>query len=132
MKRVTGIGGIFFKTKDPKALKEWYIKHLGFNQSEHGVIQFAWRDVDKPEQKGTTVWQAFKDSTTYFQPSDKDFMINLRVENLEELMEELKNAGVQTVGEMEKYDFGKFAWIIDPEGNKIELWEPIDEEPKKE
>ena len=132
MKKVTGIGGVFFKTKDPKAIKEWYIKHLGFEQSEHGGIVFEWTTTDQPAEKGQTVWAPFKDSTTYFQPSEKEFMINLRVENLEELMKELKNEGVQMVGEIEKYEYGKFGWIIDPEGNKVELWEPIEEEPKSE
>jgi len=83
---------------------------------------------DAPEQKGYTAWGAFKEDTKYFQPSQKDYMINLRVENLEELIEQLEKEGVQVVGEIEKYEYGNFGWIIDPEGNKIELWEPVDNE----
>ena len=128
MKKVTGVGGIFFKTKDPKKLNEWYGKHPGFKQSEEGAILFEWRNTDVPEQKGYTVWGPFKESTTYFQPSQREFMINLRVENLEELVEQLKKEGGQVVGEIEKYEYGKFGWIMDPEGNKIELWEPVDNE----
>ena len=86
MKKVTGIGGIFFKTKDAKKLNEWYIQHLGFTQSVDGGILFEWKNTDAPEQKSYTVWGTFKEDTTYFQPSKKEFMINLRVENLEELI----------------------------------------------
>jgi predicted enzyme related to lactoylglutathione lyase len=128
MKRVTGIGGIFFKTKDAKMLNEWYVKHLGFKQSADGSILFEWRNTDAPEEKGYTVWSTFKETRKYFEPSTKDYMINLRVENLEALIEELKSEGVQAVGEIETYEYGKFGWVIDPEGNKIELWEPLDNE----
>jgi len=120
MKRVTGIGGVFFKSNDAKKLNEWYVKHLGFIQNEDGSILFEWRNTDAPDKKSYTVWSAFKESTTYFEPSRKDFMVNLRVENLEELMKELKKEGVQTVGEIQKFEYGNFAWIIDPDGNKIE------------
>ena len=128
MKKVTGIGGIFFKTKNAKALNEWYVKHPGFTQADDGGILFEWRNTDAPEQKGYTVWGTFKENTNYFEPSQKDFMINLRVENLEGILEELKKEGVQVVGEIEKYEYGEFGWVIDPEGNKIELWEPSDGE----
>lgn len=125
-KRVTGIGGIFFKTKDPKAIYDWYSKHLGLACNEYGAT-FKWRDADDAEKTGTTVWSAFKENTSYFNPSEKPFMFNYRVENLEELLKVLKEEGVTVVGEMETYSYGKFGWILDPEGNKIELWEPIDE-----
>jgi len=128
MKKVTGIGGIFFKTKDAKKLNKWYARHLGFIQNEDGSILFEWRNSDAPDKKGYTAWSAFKETTAYFEPSQKDFMINLRVENLEQLIIELKEEGVQTVGEIEKFEYGKFGWIVDPEGNKIELWEPVDSE----
>ncbi len=125
-KRVTGIGGIFFKTKNPEAMKNWYEKHLGLVKDEYGSI-FEVRNTDNTEQKNYTVWSPFKEDTKYFEPSQKDFMINYRVENLEVLVKELKEEGVTIVDEIETYDYGKFVHILDIEGNKIELWEPIDE-----
>ena len=128
MKKVTGIGGVFFKCKDSKKMNEWYVQHLGFKQAEDGSILFEWRDSDNPGKKGYTVWSPFKKTTDYFQPSQKEYMINLRVENLENLLEQLKKEGANVVGEMETFEYGKFGWVIDPEGNKIELWEPVDSE----
>lgn len=122
-KRVTGIGGLFFKTKDPKASKDWYKKHLGFNTDDYGST-FWWKD--KKGNDCSTQWSPFKDDTNYFEPSTKGFMFNYRVENLEELIKILREEGVQIIGDMEVYDYGKFAWILDNEDNKIELWEPID------
>lgn len=122
-KRVTGIGGIFFKTKDPDKTKDWYKNHLGLNTDNYGCT-FWWKDENG--NKCSTQWSPFKEDTNYFSPSDKDFMFNYRVENLEELLKILKDEGVTIVGEMETYDYGKFGWILDPEGNKIELWEPVD------
>jgi predicted enzyme related to lactoylglutathione lyase len=127
MKRVTGIGGIFFKCKDQEAQKRWYEKHLGMQMNDWGGTLFWWRDADHPEKKGSTSWSTFKEDTRYLDPSEKGFMINYRVENLEELLKTLKEEGVQQVGVIESYEYGKFAWIMDPEGNKIELWEPVDE-----
>jgi predicted enzyme related to lactoylglutathione lyase len=129
MKRVTGLGGVFFKTKDPKKIKEWYGKHLGLPMDEYGV-SFRWIDPNNKEAKepAQTAWSPFKEDTPYFQPSEKPFMFNYRVENLVELLKALKEEGVQIVGEMEDTPYGKFGWIMDPEGNKIELWEPKDEE----
>ena len=123
MKRVTGLGGVFFKTNDPKKMKEWYKNHLGVGEI------FSWKEVDKPDAKANamTVWSPFKADTDYFNPSEKPFMFNYRVENLVELLKILKDEGVQIVGEMQEMSYGKFAWIMDPEGNKIELWEPIDD-----
>jgi predicted enzyme related to lactoylglutathione lyase len=127
MKRVTGIGGIFFKTENPELIRSWYAKHLGIGmQDQHGAV-FTW-GKEGTDEKGSTVWSPFKKTTTYFQPSEKDFMFNYRVENLEALLALLKEEGVQIVGEMEVYEYGKFGWIMDPEGNKIELWEPVDAE----
>ena len=123
MKKVTGIGGIFFKCKDPKQIKTWYATHLGINTDPYGAT-FEWREAADPGQKGTTQWSPFAETTKYFEPSSKDFMINYRVENLEALVEQLKKEGVTIVDSIESYDYGKFIHIMDPEGNKIELWEP--------
>jgi predicted enzyme related to lactoylglutathione lyase len=125
MKKVTGIGGIFFKCKDPNKMKEWYKTHLGLDAGPYGA-SFAWRQDEDPTKKGTTQWSPFAETTKYFEPSTKDFMINYRVENLEALVEQLKNEGVTIVDKIESYDYGKFVHIVDMEGNKIELWEPVD------
>ena len=121
--RVTGLGGFFFKSKDPKKIREWYGKHLGLPVDNYGC-SFWWKD--KEGNDAMTQWSPFNDNTDYFKPSEKQFMMNFRVENLAELLKALKEEGVTIVGEMQEYDYGKFGWIIDPEGNKIELWEPID------
>jgi len=125
MKKVNGIGGIFFKCKDPKAMKEWYKTNLGLNTNDYGAT-FEWRDDQNPSKKGSTTWSPFSESTKYFEPSAKDFMINYRVENLEALVEDLKKNGVTIVDNIETYDYGKFVHILDAEGNKVELWEPFD------
>ena len=125
MKKVTGIGGVFFKSKDPKQITEWYQKHLGLNTNPYGA-SFEWYEAPDSNRKAQTQWTPFPETTKYFAPSDKDFMINYRVENLEALVEELKKENVTIVDKIETYDYGKFIHILDPEGNKIELWEPID------
>lgn len=125
--RVTGIGGIFFKSENPQKLKEWYNKHLGLQTDQWGT-NFEWRQADEGTQKGFTQWSPFTETTTYFEPSTRDFMVNYRVENLEALIEELKNNGVTILDEIEEYEYGKFVHILDLEGNKVELWEPDDEE----
>ena len=125
MKKVTGIGGIFFKCKDPNKLREWYNTHLGVNAGEYGA-SFEWREASDPAKTGVTQWSPFNDATKYFEPSGNDFMINYRVDNLEALVEELKKEGVTIVDQIESYDYGKFIHIIDLEGNKVELWEPKD------
>lgn len=122
-KRVTGLGGIFFKSKDPDAAKNWYKKHLGLDTNDYGC-SFWWKDSEGKDCM--TQWSPMKEDTDYFEPSKKQFMMNFRVENLEELLEELKKEGVQVMDKVESYDYGKFGWIIDPDGNKIELWEPKD------
>jgi uncharacterized protein YndB with AHSA1/START domain/predicted enzyme related to lactoylglutathione lyase len=129
-RKVTGIGGLFFKSQNPKELKEWYKKHLGLNTDEYGA-NFEWRQGDDSSKYGFTQWGLFKQTTKYFEPSSKEFMINYRVENLQDLVIELKNEGVQIVDEMQVVDYGKFIHIMDIEGNKIELWEPIDTEYNK-
>jgi predicted enzyme related to lactoylglutathione lyase len=123
MKKVTGIGGIFFKCDDPKKMKEWYSKNLGLPVSDHGTV-FKWRETEDTDKIGSTVWSPFVKDTAYFAPSKKDFMINYRVENLEELVDQLKNDGVTIIDKIETYSYGKFVHVLDPEGNSIELWEP--------
>jgi lactoylglutathione lyase len=124
-KKVTGLGGIFFKCKDPKQMKDWYGRNLGLPIDDYGAT-FEFRLADNPEQKGSTIWSPFSDSTKYFEPSQKDFMINYRVENIEALVEELRTAGVTILDDIATYDYGKFVHIMDPEHNKIELWEPVE------
>ncbi len=125
MKKVTGIGGIFFKCKDPNKMREWYKTHLGFDTNAYGAT-FEWYEGADSTKKGQTQWSPFAETTKYFEPSTKDFMINYRVENLEALVEELKKEGVTVVDSVESYDYGKFVHILDTEGNKVELWEPKD------
>ncbi|WP_233578018.1 VOC family protein [Hanamia caeni] len=125
MKKVTGIGGIFFKCDDPKKMNEWYKTHLGLNTNEYGA-SFEWREESDSTKKGSTQWTPFAQATKYFEPSKKDFMINFRVANLESLLEDLKKEGVTIVDKIETYDYGKFVHIMDIEGNKIELWEPAE------
>ena len=125
-KKVTGIGGVFFKCKDPENMRDWYRDCLGLVTNEYGST-FEFRLSDEPEKKGYTQWSPFSRDTTYFQPSEKEFMINYRVHDLESLITELRAAGVTICDEMETYDYGKFVHIMDPEGNKIELWEPVDQ-----
>ncbi len=123
--RVTGLGGIFFKCKDVKAQKEWYQKNLGLRMDQYGTL-FEWRLSDDSSKIGTTQWSVFKETTKYFAPSTKEFMINYRVNDLERLVRQLKTAKVTIVDTMEVVEYGKFIHILDPEGNKIELWEPIE------
>jgi predicted enzyme related to lactoylglutathione lyase len=125
MKRVTGLGGIFFKSNDTAALKDWYSKHLGIITDQYGA-NFSWKDDNG--NTGHTVWSLFKKDSDYFKPGDQEYMINYRVENLEELLKTLKEEGVQVVGDMQTFEYGKFGWILDPDGHKIELWEPNNEE----
>jgi D-3-phosphoglycerate dehydrogenase len=122
-KRVTGIGGIFFKSKNPKALIAWYGKHLGLKTNDYGST-FCWKDNNGADC--STQWSPFAADTNYFVPSEKQFMQNFRVANLEKLLRQLEEEGVTIVGEMESFEYGNFGWVLDPEGNKIELWEPID------
>jgi predicted enzyme related to lactoylglutathione lyase len=122
-KRVTGLGGIFFKSDDPRKTKVWYAKHLGMDN-----IIFQWNDLSNPNAKepGQTVWSPFIKDTDYFKPGDKPYMFNYRVNDLSSLMKSLKDEDVAIVGKIEEYPYGKFGWIMDPDGNKVELWEPID------
>lgn len=130
MKKVTGIGGIFFKCKDPEKMKDWYQTHLGLNTNPYGAV-FEWYQGADSTKKGFTNWSPFKETTNYFEPSSKDFMINYRVADLEALVEELTKNGVTVLDSIETYEYGKFVHILDAEGNKIELWEPNDVEYEK-
>lgn len=127
LRRVTSIGGIFFKCKNPVALKKWYSTHLGLHTGEYGT-NFEWRHANDSLQKGYTLWGPFNENTRYFEPSQKQFMINYRVADLLPLVEVLKKEGVTILDEVESFEYGKFVHIMDLEGNKIELWEPNDVE----
>lgn len=128
MKRVTGIGGIFFKSDHQDKLYQWYEKHLGIQHAADGTgTAFEWQEINDAERKGMTVWSIFPRDTKYFDPSSSPFMINYRVDDLDALLAALKAEGVQVDPHREDYEYGRFAWIMDPDGNRIELWEP----PKK-
>jgi len=129
-KRATGIGGIFFKCKDPKKMRAWYQTHLGLNTNQYGTV-FEWRQGADTTKKGFTQWSPFGEKTKYFEPSTKDFMINYRVADLEWLVAQLKSAGVTITDTIETVEYGKFVHIMDIEGNKLELWEPNDVEFEK-
>ena len=124
MQRVTGIGGIFFKASDPEALGAWYRRHLGIGVQAWGGAAFKWAGPHNPGGVGTTVWSPFKASTEYFAPSAAPFMINYRVPDLRGLLEVLRSEGCQVDAKVEESEFGLFGWVMDPEGNKIELWQP--------
>jgi len=126
MKKVTGIGGIFFKCKNPDKMKEWYKVHLGLDTGPYGA-SFEWRDSEDPAKKGLTQWNTFTEKAKCFEPSSSDFMINYRVHNLEELVAQLEKEGVTIIDQIESFEYGKFVHILDMEGNKVELWEPPNE-----
>ncbi len=123
MRRVTGIGGVFFKAKDPKALGQWYKKHLGIDVQDWGGASFQWQTAAHPNPDGATVWSLFPDNTEYFQPGSSPFMVNYRVEDLDALLQILRKEGCQVDDKTENSDFGKFGWVADPEGNIIEVQE---------
>lgn len=124
MKRVTGIGGIFIKARDPQALREWYKRHLGLDIGDWGGVAFRWKDADNPGGEGTTVWSVFDDGSGYFAPSSAKFMVNYRVADLHALLAQLREEGCAVDDKVEESEYGKFGWVIDPEGNKAELWQP--------
>ena len=125
MARILGIGGVFFKSDDPQNLNQWYRQHLGIQTSGSDGAIFPWRRDDDPDRKEMTVWSVFSSSTNYFEPSPSSFMINYIVDDLDSILDELRAAGVTVDGKRETGEFGKFAWIADPDGNRIELWEPL-------
>jgi catechol 2,3-dioxygenase-like lactoylglutathione lyase family enzyme len=122
--RVTGLGGIFFKTADQAKTLEWYRERLGLDAMDFGAV-FLWREHDDAEETGYTVWSPFARDTEYFAPSDAPFMVNFRVQNLDALLASLRGDGVEVVAGPKEEPNGRFAWILDPEGRKIELWEPV-------
>ncbi|REH00317.1 VOC family protein [Flavobacterium aquicola] len=124
--KVTGIGGIFFFSDNPAETREWYAKNLGLDVNEWGST-FESRNINKPDEVNQLQWSPFKSGSEYFAPSKKEFMINYRVQNIEELVKNLRANGVTILDEMETFNYGKFIHIMDSEGNKIELWEPVDE-----
>lgn len=127
MKKVTGIGGIFFKCKDTQVTKAWYEKHLGLPVDDYGCTFWQAESV-KLDKKASQQWSPFKSDSSYFDPGKQDFMINYRVADLKSLLEELKQNAVEVVGKMEEYDYGKFGWVMDCDGRKVELWEPSNEQ----
>jgi predicted enzyme related to lactoylglutathione lyase len=124
MKRVTGIGGVFFQSENPVAIRAWYKEHLGIDVQDWGGASFPWADADGNPAAGTTVWNIAKAPSDYFAPSNAPFMINYRVADLHELVKALRSEGCHVLEKIEESEFGKFAWVIDPDGNKVELWEP--------
>ncbi|TDH29323.1 VOC family protein [Segetibacter sp. 3557_3] len=130
LKRVTGIGGIFFKCKDPGKVRDWYKTHLGLNSDKYGTV-FEWRQGADSSKKGFTQWSPFAETTKYFGPAERTFMINYRVANMDQLVKQLKNEGVQVMDSIQVVEYGKFVHILDVEGNKVELWEPNDIEYEK-
>ena len=124
MAKVTGIGGVFFKSRnDPKALAAWYEKHLGLTLEAFGGAVLNWQE-DTAEDKGLTVWSVAKQDTQWFSPSTSPFMINYRVDDMDGMVQQLKEAGIEVIQGPESHENGRFAWIMDPDGNKVELWEP--------
>ncbi len=124
MTRVTGIGGIFFKARDPEALRAWYRDHLGIAVEEWGGTAFRWQTPERPEPDGMTVWTIFAASSTYFDPSPAPFMVNYRVDDLDAVLAALRAEGCAVDEKVERSEFGAFGWVMDPEGNRVELWQP--------
>ena len=124
MRRVTGIGGIFIKSANTQRMRDWYQKHLGIDIQQWGGAAFAWKGAENPEGVGTTVWNVFEASSSYFDPSKANFMVNYRVANLKRVLKELRAEGVAVADKVEESEYGKFSWIMDPEGNRLELWQP--------
>lgn len=124
MPRVTGVGGIFFKARDPEALRAWYREHLQIPVEDWGGATFRWLEREEPTREGATVWSLFPANSKYFDPSPAPFMVNYRVTDLAAVLAELRAEGCQVDDRMEESEFGKFGWVMDPEGNRIELWEP--------
>ncbi len=123
MKKVTGIGGIFFKCKDPKKMNEWYKTHLGLDTNDYGAT-FEWKQAVESNKNGVTQWSPFAETTKYFEPSTREFMINYTVDDLVALVEQLKKEGVTILDEIQDSEYGKFVHILDLEKNKVELWQP--------
>jgi len=124
MKRVTGIGGIFFNSRDPIALRAWYKEHLGIDVQDWGGTAFTWTDAEGKPTVGTTIWTVGDATSNSFAPSTATFMVNYRVADLHALVKVLRTEGCNVLDKLDESEYGKFAWVIDPDGNKVELWEP--------
>ena len=124
MAKVTGIGGVFFRANDPEQLFAWYQTHLGIGRNSTGIVDFPWRRADDPEKSERTVWHLFPKDTTYFGATNPALMINYIVDDLDALLESLRAGGADVDGHREDSEYGRFAWVTDPEGNRVELWEP--------
>ena len=124
MAKVKGIGGIFFKSPDPRKLQDWYIQNMGIEADTEGYIVFGWRDKQNPQQEHSTVWSAFPHDTTYFDPTTQPYMFNYIVDDLDGMLEQLRAAGARVDDKVEELDYGRFGWATDPEGVRFELWEP--------
>ena len=124
MNRVTGIGGIFIKARNPDALRAWYRKHLGLDIQDWGGVSFQWHTPERPNPNGATVWSIFPDTSKYFAPSAAPFMVNYRVDDLHALLAVLRAEGCEVDAKSDESEYGKFGWMMDPEGNRVELWEP--------
>lgn len=125
MAKVTGLGGVFLRARDPKALMAWYATHLGVTPSGFGGVNFVWNECAQPEGDGMTVMSFFPLDTPYFGPARQPVMINFRVDDLDQMLAQLRDAGVSVDPKREDHDYGRFAWIYDNEGNRIELWQPL-------
>lgn len=130
MARVHGVGGVFIKARDPKALREWYKLHLGFALGEWGGLSFSWGDPEGPGAKGATIFSIFDEKSKYFDPSESRVMINFIVSDLEGLLKKLRDEGCKVEDKLEKSEYGHFGWVYDPEGHKIELWQPPESSPQ--
>ena len=128
MERATGIGGIFFKAKDPDGLQKWYENHLGLKPDPDGCVVFLWRERDEAASKAPTVWASFPADTKYFGNGSQTAMVNYRVKNLDSMLAQLRSAKAKVDDKIEESEYGRFAWVTDPEGNRIELWQPPDDE----
>ena len=124
MKRVTGVGGVFFKSKDPKSLGEWYRRHLGLEVEAWGGVAFRWVTPENPSGTGSTVWSPFNEDTSYFGSGPARFMVNFRVDDLHALLAALRAEGCEVDTRVEESEYGKFGWVGDLEGNRVELWQP--------
>jgi predicted enzyme related to lactoylglutathione lyase len=124
VRRATGLGGVFFRARDPKALQAWYEEHLGLEPSPDGTVLLNWRHASEPDRPGTTVWAPFEADTDYFGAGDRQWMLNYRVDDLQAVLDGLRAEGVTVDERVEESEFGKFGWAVDPEGNRFELWEP--------
>jgi predicted enzyme related to lactoylglutathione lyase len=124
MQRVTGIGGIFIKARDPERLRAWYRDHLGIDVQDWGGAVFRWQTPERPEPEGSTTWSVFAEDSDYFAPSRARFMVNYRVDDLDAVLAALRAEGCEVDERIEASEFGRFGWVMDPEGNRVELWQP--------